>query len=222
MRATAGKVVGLLYILIVLVAWPAAGQAPPAPDPQKPAAKSPQEEYKALLERVKASDKSVDFGKMRQLQTQLESYDPYGDIESDPFEPLRSGNFKEAKVVAGQMIEANYLDVKAHIAAAAAAEKLGDKDAATHHQYVVKGIIDSIFKSGDGRTTETAFKVITVDEEYALLQSQGLRVAGQSLVNDEKHSYDVLNALDPISMVTQEVYFNIDPIMQAADKMFSP
>jgi hypothetical protein len=221
MHATVGNVVVTLCLLTVLLAGPAAGQAPPAPEPQKPEVKSPQEEYKALLERVKTSDASVDFGRMRQLQTQLETYDPYKDPETDPFEVLKSGDFKKAKLVAGQILETNYLHVKAHIAAVHAADELGDAAAAAHHRYVVQGILDSILKSGDGKTLETAYKVISVDEEYALTRSQGLRVAEQSLVREGEHSYDVLTVLDPETRATRDLYFNIDPVMQALDKKLS-
>ncbi len=139
-----------------------------------------------------------------------------------PFDVLKSGDFKKAKLVAGQILETNYLYVKAHIAAVRAADELGDTATAAHHRYVAQGVIDSILKSGDGKTFETAYKVIAVDEEYALVQSQGLRVTEQALLREGEHSYDVLTVLDPKTQTAWEVFFNIDPIMRSLDKKFSP
>ena len=187
-------------------------------------APSPQQEYQALLERVKKSDASVDFARMRQLQTRLDDYEPYGvDVDEHPFKVLAAGNVEKAQALAEQMLAASYLDLEAHTVAARIAEKRGDKAAAAHHQYVVQGVIDSILKSGDGKTTKTAYVVITVSEEYATMGHLGLQVAQQDLLHDDAgHSYDLLKGVNPETRATQEVYFNIDSIMAAANKMFSP
>jgi len=86
---------------------------------------------------------------------------------------------------------------------------------------VVQGVLDSILRSGDGRKPETAFQVIALSEEYAVMHHLGLRVAGQSLIHVGEHSYDLLRGVDPQSSGQQEVYFNIDPLMRALDKEFS-
>jgi hypothetical protein len=44
------------------------------------------------------------------------------------------------------------------------------------------GLLQSITATGDGKTAETAFKVISVAEEYALLREIGAKVKSQSLV----------------------------------------
>jgi hypothetical protein len=206
----------LVLIAAMLLAPQVIAQPAPAP--------TPQQEYQALLERVKKSDASVDFGRMRQLQTQLDDYEPYGvDVEESPLKLLQKGDSGKALAVAQQILAASYLDLESHSAAAKVAEERGDKAAAAHHQYVMNGILDSILKSGDGKTPATAYVVITVSEEYALMARLGLRVAQQHLLNDDSgHSYDLLEAVNPETRTAQEVYFNIDAIMTAANKMFSP
>ncbi|HEX5719038.1 MAG TPA: DUF4919 domain-containing protein [Thermoanaerobaculia bacterium] len=203
-----------ISVLIVAVLLAAQASAQPAP----------QEEFQALLERVKKSDASVDFTRMRQLQTQLDDYEPYGlDVKENPLALVRDGKLERAQAVAQQVLAVSYLDLEAHTAAARVAEERGDKAAAAHHRYVVDGVLDSILKSGDGKTTGTAYVVITVSEEYATMGHLGLQVAEQSLLNDDAgHAYDLLKGVNPETKATQEVYFNIDSIMGAAAKMFSP
>jgi len=214
-------------LFAVLLAPPAMMYA--AQDRQPAAQKAPQEkgpsaqqEFQALLERVKKSDSTVDFGRMRQLQTQLDDYDPYASkIEEHPFEVLAKGDLQKAKTLAEAILAENYLNLEAHIAAAAVAEKNGDAAGAAHHRYVVKGVLDSILGSGDGKTPQTAFQVIALSEEYAVMRRLGLRVAEQSLIHAGEHSYDLLKGVDPQSQTQREVFFNIDPIMKALDKELS-
>jgi uncharacterized protein with GYD domain len=47
---------------------------------------------------------------------------------------------------------------------------------------VFYGLLSSITSSGDGRSPETAFRVVSVHEEYSLLQEIGAKVEKQSLV----------------------------------------
>jgi hypothetical protein len=194
-------------LAIPAVAFQDAKTAEPAP--------TPEQEFQSLLERVKKSDTTVDFAAMRKLQTRLDSYKPYGaDPDDHPFRALSAGNLDQAKLLAEHVLGMNYLDLESHMAAEAVAEKRGDATAAAHHHYVVKGVLDSIFKSGDGKSLETAFVVITISEEYAVMSQLGFQVGGQALLNDDAgHSYDQLTGVNPETKASQEVYFNIDALM---------
>jgi hypothetical protein len=183
---------------------------------------SPKQEFQALLERVKKSDASVDFARMRQLQTQLDDYKPYGDVESHPLALLKAGSAEGAQRLVDQMLARNYLDLEAHFAGAEIADTRKDSAAAAHHRYVIQGVFDSILKSGDGKSPETAYVVVTLSEEYALMGHLGLRVGGQSLIHDEEgHSYDQLQGVDAKGKPTREVYFNIDALMGALGEELS-
>ena len=207
----------LVWIAAVLLAALVLAQPAPAP------AATPQQEYKTLLERVKKSDASVDFARLRKLQTQVDSYEPYGaDVEDHPLALVADGNLEGARLLAKQILAVSYLDMEAHTAAARVAEKQGDKAAAAHHRYVMDGILNSILKSGDGKTPETAYVVIAISEEYALMAHLGFQVAGQSLLNDDAgHSYDLLRGVNPETKATRELYFNIDAMMGALGEELS-
>jgi len=185
--------------------------------------KDKQAEFKAVLERVKQSDPSVDFAHLRMLVTELDSYSTPGSGPSrDKMNAaLRSKDYKSALKFAEKDLADNYLDIDAQIGAMAAADKLGDDRKAAHHRYVAKGIIDSILSSGDGKAPATAYKVIAVREEYAVLMALGLRPQSQGLNHIDGHHYDVLTAIDPKTNESRTLYFNIDPIWAAETKLFS-
>ena len=71
--------------------------------------------------------------------------------------------------------------------------------------------IAEIMAKSDGKTKETAYKVRSVDDEYAILRRLKLRPNGQSLVMDDKgHPYDMLQAVDPATGKQVELWFDIE------------
>jgi hypothetical protein len=63
--------------------------------------------------------------------------------------------------------------------------ELREEERAGFHKAVVQGLLRSIMDSGDGKSTETAYIVISVHEEYVVLQVLGLRPSGQSVLHQE-------------------------------------
>ena len=76
-------------------------------------------------------------------------------------------------------------------------------------------IIETIMSTGDGKTCETGFHVISVSHEYALINTFQLEVASQSLIKNcdylafEKGKYKI-----------DGIYFSIGKILEDESKMF--
>ena len=71
-------------------------------------------------------------------------------------------------------------------------------------------IFSTIVKSGDGLSTETAFHVISIEHEYALLDIFELEINAQMLING---GYDYLE-LKENAMGIDGIYFNIKKIQE--------
>lgn len=67
--------------------------------------------------------------------------------------------------------------------------------------------IAKIMARGDGLSMETAFKVSSVQDEYAIVEAMGLELARQSLVI-LKRPYDVLEAIDADGK-THKIWFDV-------------
>src|SRR5258706_14398261 len=185
------------------------------------AAETKQKEFDELIARVKKDDTSVDFSHLRSLYTELDSYGPDSPDTKEMVAALRAGDYKKALKQVDVVLAEYYLDPDAHYVGMIAADKLGDASRSAHHRYVEKGILDSILRSGDGKTPDTAYKVIFISEEYALLRSLGLETQQQDLVNrDDGHSFDVLTVSNPKSKAVLKVWFGIDPITAAEKRHF--
>src|SRR5262249_32176776 len=62
------------------------------------------------------------------------------------------------------------VDIDAHLIRAVALKELKRFTESEHHMNWFRGLVDSVLTSGDGRTPQTAFVVISVAEEYSILR----------------------------------------------------
>ncbi len=199
-----------------------AQEVKPVPAAQAGASKAEKEKaFREIVERIKKSDATVDFKVARMLYAELDAYSPMGGGKGGYTKLIAAGENKKAIELARETLKENYLDIDAHWAILAAANNLKDAELAAHHLYVVKGILDSIVKSGDGRSEATAFVVISVSEEYAMLRAFKLRPKGQSALKTDSHNFDVITCIDPAKPETEaRMYFNTDAIWRGYAKLF--
>jgi len=145
--------------------------------------------------------------------TSTPAYSPYGgdkDSRKQMFAALQARKYDKVLENAQKILAGNYMDINGHFGAMVAHRELGHIDQAAYHRFVCEGLINSIKTSGDGKSTDTAFVVISTDEEYVLFNWLGLRPTGQVLVNEKGHNYDKMTVVDPKTNQTLTFYFNID------------
>lgn len=80
---------------------------------------------------------------------------------------------------------------------------------AEQKQYRAAAVLQSILNSGDGTSPETAYVVINIPEENAVLDHFGLRKDKQALVERNGKYYDVVTAKEKDGK-THTLYFDID------------
>jgi len=171
-------------------------------------------EYAELLKRVAAGDFSIDFRALRMACVHASACDPRGDSETLVAMRRARAKDNEEQVVreAQKLIESGFPNIEAHVAASQAYAALNRTSDAEFHHHVASALLQSIFRSGDGRSKETAFEVIGTHEEYIVLAVMALprMPVKQSLISGKPHSYDLLEVKDPKTGKTVAVWFNID------------
>lgn len=95
------------------------------------------------------------------------------------------------------------VDILAQQITATALSKLGREPEAQAHVRMYRGLVDSILASGDGRTPGTAFVVISISEEYAVLRVFQLKPARQALLDGGIDAFTV-----SAEGGTATIYFN--------------
>ena len=186
--------------------------ASPTPAAAKPAPSEAQKKYDAMLEKAKKGEAAVDFKALRFAFFETPSYNPLAGmlIQRSLWGVVNQGNFAEAAKQAESVLEKNYVDVNAHMVAYVSHRELKNEEKAKLHRRWADGLLESIRSGGDGRSLETAWHVISISEEYAVLRAMGMRPAEQSLVNDKGHAYDVMKVVDPRTNTEATFYFNVD------------
>jgi hypothetical protein len=170
--------------------------------------------YAQLLDQLREQDPDLDFAALRIAYSQTEAFNPYGGKEDDLIEEMWAAvdakDYAQALDLANQVIEFNELSPRAHMGAVYASNGLGKLEQAEYHQYVARGIIESILESGDGKSPETAYVVIAVPEEYVILSVLGVRVEVQQWDEINGHNYDFFEVIDQQTDDKSTIYFNID------------
>ena len=213
-RRLAGAFLILVFAFISVSAQ--TPQETPKPTPQEAAKEDPKPakktKYDTLLEKVKQKDPSVNFTELRHAFYESPNYNPYAPMMS--YRPLNAAiaqkNYEEALKLAEGVFAKNFVEINAHIVAEIAYRETGNAEKAEFHKYMVEGLLNSIKASNDGKSKEKAFEVISINEEYGLIRSLGVRPINQALVEDKGHSYDVITVVDPQTNQQSQIFFNID------------
>jgi hypothetical protein len=174
-------------------------------------AKGPSE-YANLLSALKAGNTSIDYGRLRLSYVDSPERKQAKDTSAEEkamSQDLQAKDFAAALKNAEVVLDSDYVNIDAHFVAFVAERELGDAAKAEFHRTVFRGLIDSIRNSGDGKSPEKAWVVISVDEEYVVLRTMGLRPSGQSLVMKNGHAYDVMKAKNEDGK-EETFYFNTD------------
>jgi hypothetical protein len=193
------------YLFIILLAL--IGLSGPAVAQNAPS------EYSTLLASLKAGNTNVDYVRLRLSymdSPERKKAKDTSDTEKAMMSALNAKDYAKAVEEADIVLANEYVNLDAQLVEAVANRQLGTVDKADFHRAVLGGLIDSILKSGDGRSPKTAWVVITVHEEYVVLEVLGFTLSQQSLLHQEGHSYDEMKAKSAQDGTEQTFYFNVD------------
>ena len=152
-------------------------------------------------------------------------YNPYDtknrDSAKSAVELLEKQKFPQAIAEVQVGLRAVHYDIDLLVILASAYRAAGDLPNADQTRLEWMSLVDSVLSSGDGRDFATAYRVINVAEEYAVLRVLGLRVTHQSLVEHGGSEFDLMQVKRPDSPDEITLYFNIDLPKKWLNKQFA-
>jgi len=107
------------------------------------------------------------------------------------FRELGASDWPELLATATRWLDACPVDIDFHLLRSIALGELGRPAEAMQHAHWYHALVASVLDSGDGRTPATAWVVIYVAEEYALLRALGMREQRQTLVDGHIDAIEV-------------------------------
>jgi hypothetical protein len=174
--------------------------------------------YQTLLAAAKTMNPTeVDWQALRFAYADSSCFDLMGEhtdaARRAMFEALNKDDDKTVIEQAKKILDADFVDIDAHVALDLAYQATGQSTLSTREHQIAIGLLKSVH-TGDGTSPEQAFTVISVGEEYATMRAFALQVTGQALVEAPPHSYDRLTATDGAGK-THTVFFLVDRVMAA-------
>lgn len=208
----------MLLLATILTPLSAAPQTPPAGAP----AETPVPSYDDLVARSKRGDAGVDVAAMRRAYAASPHYNPYGDaagsLKTEMFDAFAANDCARATTIAGRILDANYVNIDAHLIADRCDRQTGNTASADAHRAIARGLLDAIAHTGDGESPETAFVVIAVEEEYSFLRAQGYEVSDQALVSYAGNRVDRVEATESDTGDAAVVFFNVERPLSWLDR----
>lgn len=172
--------------------------------------------YAELLAAAQADPAGADFHALRMAYAQSTQYRPYTQqkgLIAALDGALRAADLDAALDATTALLNASYLDIEAHMAAAYVYTLREDIERAAHHQAFANGLIRAILDTGTGRDPDGAFIVLDIPEEYTVMRILGLEPSGQTLVNHQGQWLDRIDVrqrgADPGATPLQ-IFFNVD------------
>lgn len=182
-------------------------------DEGQPAAGAGNRDYYQLVTRLKNNDVNVDFLALRLAYTRTQDYKPYGADDSAKdaaFNALNKKNYGEAVRLAQSALEKNYVDLDVHLLCRVAYREMGNSERYAFHSSVLQGLVGSLYASGDGTTPEKAIVVISVPEEYFIINAKGFKSIKTGTFAANGHDYDRMDVEGRKTGEKRTLYFNID------------
>jgi hypothetical protein len=149
--------------------------------------------YSALVARAEADDHTIDFVALRTSWLESKACKRAASTRELAQVMQLAGDAQDNATVRGiatQIVSIAYVDMSAHKFLRQSCLQLKDQACADHEHFVEFGLLNSIVTNGNGRSADTAWKVISIEEEYFIMRMAGMQLRTQSLINDKGRVFD--------------------------------
>jgi len=176
-------------------------------------ARAAEPSYDDYVAQVKAGKLDIDYTAFRMAYAASPKYEPYGAASvliGQMKKAYTAGDCSAAMAHAKEIFEVNLVQIDAHFVAALCQRKAGNEEEARRAHAMLMGLVKSVLGSGDGKSPETAFVVIGLDEEYSVMAALALTLVRQALVNHGGSAFDRMEVKKRDSDEIVTLYFNVD------------
>ncbi|MGH9949930.1 MAG: DUF4919 domain-containing protein [Pyrinomonadaceae bacterium] len=168
-------------------------------------------EYLLLVEKLKKGDPKVHFGQLRRAFVEWKlsgGKDVEHPKRAEMVKAFQSNNHAEAVKLAAEVLDMEFYNQNLFGAVSDSFKALQNNEKFEFYNNLFHKAQHGLFLSGDGKTPETAYFVLSIAEEYHVMRELGLTTTMQSLSHLNGQAYDVLAGKDAKGNAA-EIYFNI-------------
>lgn len=173
--------------------------------------------FKVQIKAAEKSPEACDFGALRRAYVESEDYAPTSHFSYHKLigHTNSAQSFEEVVQFCEGIVERNPMDLEARMMLEFACERLEWFELAAKQHAFVEEMLKALFASGDGKSVESAWHVVSVAEEYTVLSVMSLKLLRQELLEIDGRFYDILSvqpSADP-DKATFQLFFDVtDPL----------
>jgi hypothetical protein len=148
------------------------------------------DKYSRLVKQLEGGQTNINYAEFRESFLESEQFKAVSKhkpdlntLRKELHELMKQSKYAEIIDVTKKMLSIDYTDMEAHKILQQTCRILGDTANRNKYHDIEFGLLNSIVKKGDGKTCQTAWPVIQINEEYFILQMLGAKLLKQSLDN---------------------------------------
>jgi hypothetical protein len=172
-----------------------------------------EQSFARLLAVARQDPEHADFQRLRLSFAATRGYHPDGPgaIDPTPVESeLGNGERAAALVALDRVLLNHWTDIAAHDYAISVCQRISHAQRERLHRTFLEGLARSILDSGDGRTPESAWRVISDAEEALLLHALRASLEHRESLDHQGHALHRLTVRESDSSATRALYINVD------------
>lgn len=176
------------------------------------------DKYSAYVRKLESGKTDIDyrdfrnsFLESRQFEVKGEKQSQYDNLKKEVSAQIDQSNYQGVIKATKAMLSIDYTSMFAHKYLQQTYKILGDTVNRDKYHDIEFGLLKSITTNGDGKTCETAWHVVQIEEEYFILAMMGVDLKQQSLAHSNGNAYDKMDVTTNHGDKTY--YFEINQII---------
>lgn len=143
----------------------------------------------------------------------------YDSLKKQIYVEIKNKNYQGVITTTKAMLSIDYTSMFAHKYLQQTYKILGDTANRNKYHDIEFGLLNSITKSGDGKSCETGWHVTQIEEEYFILNMIGAKLQKQSISNGGKNTCDKM-VVTTEEGETKTYYFEANKVFEMESKLF--
>lgn len=180
------------------------------------------DKYSKYVKSLENGELDIDYTDFRNSFLESKQYNlkksNYKDLKKKVYAEIEKKNYQGVINATKEMLSIDYTNMFAHKYLQQTYEILGDVANQKKYHDIEFGLLNSIIKSGDGKTCETGWHVTQIEEEYFILNMMGTEFQTQSVSNGGN------NICDKMEVKTEDgnlktYYFEANKVFEKEKEM---
>lgn len=179
--------------------------------------------YSKYVQQLESGKTDIDFTDFRNSFLESKQFTEkgtnYDSLKSQVYIEIKNKNYQGVIKLTKAMLSIDYTSMFAHKYLQQTYKIIGDTINRNKYHDIEFGLINSIIRSGNGKTCETGWHVIQIEEEYFILKMIGASLQNQSIISSENNNCDKM-VVKTEEGESKTYYFEANKVFEMESKMF--